>query len=856
MDNPFHSIRKEVIPISGAFPARRIIQPILCAAMLMLAGGCTGFSGGKFPLVVNSTGDERDLIPGNNQCRVSLTSNECTLRAALEEANALRGTQTITFNIPGKDQTIYVTKELPKITENVVLDGTTQPGYDGGKPLITINGEQTGMPGSKGPAHGIIIGVNVDATMKAVRITRFALNGMESAGNLLLDRMEIARNEKNGIHSSQSPAIRSDVISNSAVAENGESGISGDATNFTITGVSILGNARGGIRVSNGSLNLTQSTVQNNTTPTEGGGIVFTEGGVLTITDSTIRGNQAMAGGALAGGIAMDGDAAALTNTLITENHGWISGGIYIRRGNVRLTKCTLTKNLGWDAGGVYVADSTEASLIVEAGSQIGKVGEGNTAAILSEGGKFGGGIFTQSSVSISDSTIEGNNGAGIQSIFTRSRGPVRLSRSSVQNNTLAGISAANTNLSLTEGTVRQNSGGGISMDRGRLVISKSKVVDNQNSGGIVMQGGIMEITGSTVAGNRNSGTGGGISGTLLTSAEISTSTISGNFSTANGGGLYLSASPGSIQLLNTTISGNRSNATGGGLATGGGEIRLINVTLARNTAKNAGGIYNSAALSLNNTLVAENAGGNCLVAVFINTRGHNLDSDGSCNLNSTGDLSGISAGIDTLFDNGGPTQTHALLPGSAAIDGGDDSTCPAADQRGLVRPSGPHCDIGAYEAIYLPPVTIATPITRTPTPTPQPVTFDPVNFSSLTVSADPACGLTELTIEVGVIPVALVESVGLFLRLEEKNSGNVTSWSPGLAMIPVGKGFWQLTLSAANLSYPIQWKSDAWLAVQFVAYGKGNALLGRSAVIRQVTVLRCPSAQGTPGPEETPGPR
>ena len=59
---------------------------------------------------------------------------------------------------------------------------------------------------------------------------------------------------------------------------------------------------------------------------------------------------------------------------------------------------------------------------------------------------------------------------------------------------------------------------------------------------------------------------------------------------------------------------------------------------------------------------------------------------------------------LGPLQDNGGPTQTMALLPGSAAIDAANDAICAAPpvnnlDQRGITRPQGPHCDIGAFEA-------------------------------------------------------------------------------------------------------------------------------------------------------------
>ena len=81
-----------------------------------------------------------------------------------------------------------------------------------------------------------------------------------------------------------------------------------------------------------------------------------------------------------------------------------------------------------------------------------------------------------------------------------------------------------------------------------------------------------------------------------------------------------------------------------------------------------------------------------------ITSLGHNLDSDGSCELSGTGDLSSTDPLLGPLQDNGGPTFTHALLPGSPAIDAADDTAAPATDQRGIRRPQGRAGDIGAYE--------------------------------------------------------------------------------------------------------------------------------------------------------------
>ena len=77
---------------------------------------------------------------------------------------------------------------------------------------------------------------------------------------------------------------------------------------------------------------------------------------------------------------------------------------------------------------------------------------------------------------------------------------------------------------------------------------------------------------------------------------------------------------------------------------------------------------------------------------------GNNLDSDGTCGLTGAGDLPNTDPLLGPLAANGGPTLTHALLPGNTAIDTGDDDSCPATDQRGVVRPPRAACEIGAYE--------------------------------------------------------------------------------------------------------------------------------------------------------------
>jgi hypothetical protein len=84
-----------------------------------------------------------------------------------------------------------------------------------------------------------------------------------------------------------------------------------------------------------------------------------------------------------------------------------------------------------------------------------------------------------------------------------------------------------------------------------------------------------------------------------------------------------------------------------------------------------------------------------------VTSLGYNLEDGTSCGLTATGDLVVADAMLGPLQDNGGPTETHDLLPGSPAIDAGSmDCPPPDTDQRGVARPQGAGCDIGAVEYV------------------------------------------------------------------------------------------------------------------------------------------------------------
>jgi predicted outer membrane repeat protein len=187
-------------------------------------------------------------------------------------------------------------------------------------------------------------------------------------------------------------------------------------------------------------------------------------------------------------------------------------------------------------------------------------------------------------------------------------------------------------------------------------------------------------------------------------SATLSKGHILSNTSSNSGGGIF---NAGALSLANITISGNVSTSgSGGGIYSARTSV-LTYTTVASNTAASGGGgIHwaNGTAL-LNNTIVANNGTANCSGALTSN--GHNLDSDDTCSLTSTTDITSTNPLLGPLtYDRG--TWVHPLLDGSPAINAGD--CVPAVttvDQRGVTRPEGGACDIGAYEwvwqKVYLP---------------------------------------------------------------------------------------------------------------------------------------------------------
>jgi CSLREA domain-containing protein len=418
--------------------------------------------------------------------------------------------------------------------------------------------------------------------------------------------------------------------------------------------------------------------------------------------------------------------------------------------------------------------DATSGNLNITQALDI--VGTGSPTVV--GGGGWADGIFDIASgvvVSMSGFTISGGNraittgvdgGGGI-----RSDGPLTLTTMTISGN------------AVTQSGGALGPGGGIFIGAaGSLTITNSTISGNsaQAVGAGLYSQSTVNMSGTTVSGNNSVGMNTGTGGVLIflaaaaSTATITNSTIANNTAGpgfGSAGGIDIEANnstPRTATLRNVTISGN-SNPTVGGLSSFGNQmvLTLIDTLVAGNSGSTAPDCSNQTSANITsggNNLIGNNTG--CTIT--------NLQS--SDQVGTSG--SPINPLLGPLANNGGPTQTMALLAGSPAINAGNNGTCATTDQRGFARPAGVNCDIGAFEAGAVGGV--APLITNGPPPN------GTVGILySFTYTATGTAPIT-FTVTSGALPNGLTLS-----------SGGVLSGTPSLA------GTFNGTVTASNATLP-----------------------------------------------------
>jgi CSLREA domain-containing protein/uncharacterized repeat protein (TIGR01451 family) len=442
--------------------------------------------------------------------------------------------------------------------------------------------------------------------------------------------------------------------------------------------------------VQNGaSLSLSKMTIEHgnastSSTPSQDGGAIYSDGGLALTGDVTLQDNFAenyggavyadsgagstlsVAGATFArngtdsdygGAIYHDAPGTvSITNSVFVGNHtnDEYGGAIYGANGGMTVDKTTFLHNTGSDDGGaIYWDNFTNVTVTNSSFTD-------NTAY-------EGGAVYDNdsSAMTLSNDTFTRNSGSD-------GGGAVLLD-------------ATNT----TQYTLDHD------------VFDHNDSVDD-DGGAVLWYYGQLTSTGSTFVNNTG---GNGAALALENSLEhpqltLVNATISNNTAASEGGGIYVS-DPTPATLTNDTIAFNTADSGSGGGISGATKLELTN------------GVQTGTGVE--NTIVAKNSGGDCdtsdtFTAAF--DQGHNLDGDTSCfqGTGAPGDQTGVDPKLGAPADNGGPQEgdpntgqvpilTDAELAGSPAVNAGTNSGCPSTDARGVTRPQGSACDIGAFEA-------------------------------------------------------------------------------------------------------------------------------------------------------------
>jgi len=624
-----------------------------------------------------------------------------SLREAIFAANTVPGTDTIEFApalTAAGPATILLTQGELKITDSLAIDG---PGAD----LLTIDAS------GNDPTPGSDSFDNVSDDSDGTRIFLVSDSYPESQIEVLFSGMTLTGGEASGeyiegggILSFENLTLDSMRFVDSVAAEGG--GVAALGGRLQVINSEFVGNSAyfgsgGGLFVSNTPLSIESSRFHENAAYYSGGGIgvLNTASQAAVIEATEVMGNAVRLRGGRGGGIAASVSGNGGRFELIASNVS-----------NNEIGDVGIGSEIDSGGGGIYLNVSNDAiGAISQALVSNNRIGPQPFSGL----GGSGGGLWARAfggTISVIDSQFDENSasryGGGLSAsgVFG---GNVRIEQSAISRNSAilgGGVSIVG-NVSVVESRTQTNTadvGGGVWVGGGQFNTTARLVRSEVEGNGARLGAGVyftgptrLEVQESTISQNQAE-TGGGIwsNGNLI----VRQSTISGN-AAAVGGGIFLN-SPNPATISHSTIAFNQATGVGNGLHLQSNLVELNHSILAGNTGAVLGDatIVEGASLVSKSSLVGRGQGsGLAPTSATVPDASGNLVGSGA---------NGINPALGPLAYNGGPTKTHALLPGSPAINSGDlnavagQGGVPAFDQRGEAfgRIVGGRIDIGAFE--------------------------------------------------------------------------------------------------------------------------------------------------------------
>jgi hypothetical protein len=595
-----------------------------------------------------------------------------SLRAVIITANGVAGPHTINFGNTGHfagGGTIGLVSALPQIAQSVTIAGWRNPGATTNAIAITGSAFVFGAGTSNSLQQLNIRGAITSGQSMSITGCAITSGGIQSAGVLQITSSSVISSPSAGIWSSG---------------------------NATLNNVSISLCSGGGI-YNAGAMSIAGSQIFNNTSPTNGAGIYSTNS--LQMTGCQVVGN-------------------------VTTNG---TGGGIFNSGVASIFQTTICSNLAYACFGGGIYDNGQLSLVASLVAQNRVVGQSALGNSNGGGaGGFGGGLYVAGSqVSLTNTTLFGNialGGAGGIDGFGAGSGH-SLGASGAGPSGGAGGSVGNSGGNGPGGNGQSGgfaSGGG-GGGPGYYTFSNG---GSGGAGGVGGGGGGGGSGGGTGGAGGSGGLWGGAGGAAVNGSIYGVG--------GGGGGAGLGSAvfvfAGSIQMVNCTLVGNQSGGGSGGWSGNG---------YSPAAGHGAAAFYNyGGSVYLFKTIIATNSSATSDppdVYGGFTSQGYNFvgNTSGSSGWSPVTDYqNALPLLLGPLQENGGPTLTCALLPGSLSILGGTSVGAPLTDQRGVIRPLG-KCDIGAYQYTTL----IQTIVTWT---NPVPIVYStPLSAVQLNASAN-----------------------------------------------------------------------------------------------------------------------